>query len=150
MTSITDILHLAKERALQLKLAYQGTMTPQEAFEVLEHAPDAKLVDVRTRAELDWVGRIPGAVEIEWNMYPGNQPNPHFLNQLKQQVAPASTVMFICRSGARSHAAAIAASESGYPDCYNVLEGFEGEKDANGQRGKVSGWRHAGLPWMQS
>lgn len=113
-------------------------------------APGAKLVDVRTRAELDWVGRIPGAAEIEWNSYPGGVPNPHFLAQLKHQVDPESVVMFICRSGARSHAAAIAATEAGYSGCYNVLEGFEGDKDANGQRGRIGGWRHAGLPWQQS
>ena len=150
MPTLTDILHLAQERARHLKLPYEGALTPQEAFEITQLAPAAKLVDVRTRAELDWVGRIPSAAEIEWNTYPGNQSNPHFLNQLRQQVKPGSVVMFICRSGARSHAAAIAANASGYPDCYNVLEGFEGDKDAHGQRGKVSGWRFAGLPWAQS
>ena len=150
MGQLTDILRLAQERAQQLKLPYEGALTPGEAFEVLQLAPGARLVDVRTRAELDWVGRIPGAVEIEWNSYPGNVPNPHFLAQLKHQLDPESLVMFICRSGARSHAAAIAANGAGYPDCYNVLEGFEGDKDANGQRGKIGGWRCAGLPWLQS
>lgn len=150
MGQLTDILRLAQERAQQLKLSYEGALTPSEAFEVLQLAPGAKLVDVRTRAELDWVGRIPGAVEIEWNSYPGSVPNPHFLAQLKQQVDPESLVMFICRSGARSHAAALAASAAGHPDCYNVLEGFEGDKDANGQRGKIGGWRRASLPWVQS
>jgi len=57
--------------------------------------------------------------------------------------------MFICRSGHRSHRAAALATEAGYPDCYNVLEGFEGDRDARGQRGKVGGWRAAGLPWQQ-
>ncbi len=150
MGQLTDILRLAQERAQQLKLPYEGALTPSEAFEVLQLAPGSKLVDVRTRAELDWVGRIPGAVEIEWNSYPGSVPNPHFLAHLKQQVDHEALVMFICRSGARSHAAALAASADGYPDCYNVLEGFEGDKDANGQRGKIGGWRHAGLPWIQS
>lgn len=103
---------------------------------------------MRTRAEWDWVGRIPGAEEIEWMSYPGNQPNPHFLAQLKHQVDPESLVMFICRSGARSHNAACLASEAGYAECYNVLEGFEGDKDADGHRGITGGWRHAGLPWQ--
>lgn len=150
MGQLTDILRLAQERAQHLQLSYEGALTPSEAFDILQLAPGARLVDVRTRAELDWVGRIPGTVEIEWNSYPGSVPNPHFLAQLKQQVDPESLVMFICRSGARSHAAALAASAAGYPDCYNVLEGFEGDKDANGQRGKIGGWRHAGLPWVQS
>ncbi|MFT4171528.1 MAG: rhodanese-like domain-containing protein [Rhodocyclaceae bacterium] len=150
MGTLADILTLARERARQLKLPYEGALTPQEAADVLKEAPGARVVDVRTRAELDWVGRIPGAVEIEWNTYPGNQPNPNFLAQLRQQVDSEALVMFICRSGARSHAAAIAANASGYPQCYNVLEGFEGDKDAAGHRGKIGGWRHAGLPWAQS
>ena len=80
--------------------------------------------------------------------YPSNQPNTHFLVQLKHQVDPEALVMFICRSGARSHNAACLASEAGYAECYNVLEGFEGDKDAEGHRGTTGGWRHAGLPWQ--
>lgn len=147
MGKLTEVLGLAQSRAAEMKLSYEGALTPMEAWEVLQHAPGARIVDVRTRAELDWVGRIPGAVEIEWLVYPGNQPNPNFVAQLKHQVDPESLVMFICRSGARSHAAAIAATEAGFRDAYNVLEGFEGDKDANGQRGKTGGWRLAGLPW---
>ena len=55
--------------------------------------------------------------------------------------------MFICRSGMRSHHAACLASQAGYNGSDNVLEGFEGDKDASGQRGKAGGWRQAGLPW---
>ena len=150
MATLSEILRLAHERAEQLALPYAGALTPAEAALVWQLAPAARMVDVRTRAELDWVGRVPGAVEIEWNTYPGNQPNPNFLAQLKHQVDPEALVMFICRSGARSHAAAIAASGVAYSECYNVLEGFEGDKDAHGQRGKIGGWRHAGLPWLQS
>lgn len=147
MEKLTDLLNLAQSRALALKLPYAGALTPQEAYELWQLAPDAKLVDVRTQAEWDWVGRIPGAVEIEWMSYPSNQPNANFLAQLKQHVAPEAPAMFICRSGARSHNAALLAKEAGYRQCFNVLEGFEGDKDAAGQRGKVGGWRHAGLPW---
>ena len=150
MTSINDILATARERAKDLGLAYSGALTPREAHELQRHAPGARLVDIRTRAELDWVGRIPGAVEVEWSTYPGNQPNPNFSQQLKQQVDSESLVMFICRSGGRSHAAAVAATRVGYTEVYNVLEGFEGDKDAQGHRGTVGGWRHAGLPWSQT
>jgi rhodanese-related sulfurtransferase len=82
-------------------------------------------------------------------IYPGNQPNPHFLAQLKQAVDPESLLLFMCRSGVRSDAAAKAATAAGLNSCYNVLEGFEGDRDANGHRGKVGGWRFAGLPWKQ-
>ena len=146
MGKLTDLLNLAQDRAQKLGLPYAGALTPKEANEVWQLAPGAKLVDVRTRAEWDWVGRIPGAEEIEWMNYPSNQANTNFLAQLKQRVDPEALVMFICRSGVRSHQAACLASEAGY-NAYNVLEGFEGDKDANGQRGKIGGWRHAGLPW---
>ena len=149
MGKLTEILRLSQARAKALELPYEGALTPQEAHKLLELAPGAKLVDVRTRAEWDWVGRVPGAVEIEWNQYPGGVRNPHFLAELKRQVDPESLVLFLCRSGARSDAAARLATESGYNDCYNILEGFEGDKDANGQRNKVNGWRQAGLPWHQ-
>ena len=148
MGILTDLLNLAQTRARELGLPYAGALTPKEAYEIWRAGPGAKLVDVRTRAEWDWVGRIPGAEEIEWMSYPTNQPNSHFLAQLKQQVDPEALVMFICRSGARSHNAASLASQAGYTEAYNVLEGFEGDKDANGHRGKIGGWRFAGLPWL--
>lgn len=150
MASISEILATAQDRARRLNLPYSGALTPQEAHELLHHAPGARLIDVRTRAELDWVGRIPGAVEVEWLTYPGSQPNPNFDQQLRQQVDPEAMVMFICRSGARSHAAAVASTRLGYTESYNVLEGFEGDKDSAGHRNSVGGWRHAGLPWIQS
>ena len=147
MGKLTEILNLAHERGVALERPYQGELTPREACDLLHLAPGAKIVDVRTRAEWDWVGRIPGAIEIEWQSYPGGQPNHDFLAQLRRQVDPESLVMFICRSGVRSSKAAALASHAGYTECYDVLEGFEGDKDANGQRGNIGGWRRAGLPW---
>jgi rhodanese-related sulfurtransferase len=149
MGTLSDLLNLAQTRGRDLERPYQGELTPREAYEVLQKAPGARLVDVRTRAEWDWVGRLPGAVEIEWNQYPGGVRNPNFITELKRQVDPESLVMFICRSGVRSIGAAAAATEAGYSQCYNVLEGFEGDKDAHGHRNTVGGWRHAGLPWHQ-
>jgi rhodanese-related sulfurtransferase len=148
--AITDILKRAAERAKQLGLPYGGALTPAEANEVWRNAPGAKLVDVRTRAEWDYVGRIPGAVEIELLTYPANRPNPAFLAELESKVDKASPVLFLCRSGGRSHNAAMLASQAGYGAAYNVLEGFEGDKDAQGHRNTTGGWRAAGLPWTQS
>lgn len=150
MGRITQILQTAQNRAKDMNLSYEGALLPDEAYEILQAAPGAKLVDVRTRAELDWVGRIPDAVEIEWATYPGMKPNPHFTAQLEQQVQKEALVLFICRSGARSHHAAIAATQAGYTDCYNVLEGFEGDKNADGRRNTLNGWRICELPWEQS
>ena len=147
--SESEAINNARARAKQGGLPYDGALTPREAHQVLQENPEAKLVDVRTRAELEWVGRIPGAVEIELLTYPGSRPNPDFIKQLEQQVDKNAPVMFICRSGARSHNAAMLAQQAGYAECYNVLEGFEGDKDAAGHRSTKGGWRFAGLPWIQ-
>jgi rhodanese-related sulfurtransferase len=150
MSNISEILAAAQARARERNLPYQGALRPAEAYELLQKAPGARIVDVRTRAELDYVGRIPSSVEIEWQHYPGGQPNGSFVAELRQQVDPEALVMFICRSGARSHAAASQATAAGYTQCYNVIEGFEGDRDAHGHRNNVGGWRFAGLPWYQS
>jgi rhodanese-related sulfurtransferase len=149
MGKLTEILSLAQTRGKALERPYLGELTPQEASDLWRLAPGAKIVDVRTRAEWDWVGRVPGAVEIEWNQYPGSTRNPNFVAELKRQVDPEALVMFLCRSGVRSIGAAAAATEAGYNACYNILEGFEGDKDANGHRNNIGGWRKAGLPWIQ-
>ena len=150
VTTISEMLNKAAERAKEMNLPYGGALLPGEAYELMQKAPGAKLVDVRTRAEWDYVGRIPGSVQIEWQTYPGSQPNPNFLNELQAQADKHSVVMFLCRSGARSHAAAAVAAHAGYSRSYNVLQGFEGDKDANGHRNSTGGWRVAGLPWAQS
>ena len=95
------------------------------------------------------MGRVPGAVSIEWNTWPGGQPNPDFLQQLEAQVGKDAPVMFLCRSGGRSHSAATVAAQAGYAEAYNILQGFEGDKDAAGHRNTLGGWRLAGLPWVQ-
>ena len=144
---LSKLLEIARQRALDLGAPYAGALTPREAYEVWQQAPKARLIDVRTDAERDWVGKIPGAIAIEWTRYPGQPPRADFLEQLEAQVAKDSLVMFLCRSSGRSHQAAILASASGYAESFNILEGFEGEIDANGQRGTLAGWRKAGLPW---
>jgi rhodanese-related sulfurtransferase len=150
MGSITEILNRAKLRANEMDLPYEGALLPTEALTFLQENSGARLVDVRSKAEWSWVGRIPGAVEIEWLVFPSMQANPDFLEHLALKVPKESPVMFICRSGVRSNQAAIAALESGYVNCFNVLEGFEGDKDSNGHRGVQGGWKAAGLPWVQS
>ena len=146
-SEIAEIKRRAAERGQQLKLPYAGALTPMEAFALMQAG--AKLVDVRTRPELLYVGRVPGSVLVEWQTYPGNARNPGFLDQLAEAVEPAHTLMFLCRSGVRSHAAAATAAQAGFRDSYNVLEGFEGDKDAAQHRNTVGGWRKAGLPWVQ-
>ena len=150
MDDTSELLNKAHQRAREMRLPYAGALLPAEAYELMQKAPGAKLIDVRTRAEWDFVGRIPGSVPIEWQTYPSSQPNPAFLDELSAQTEKDAIVMFLCRSGARSHAAAAAASQIGYARSYNILQGFEGDKDAQGHRASVGGWQFAGLPWVQS
>jgi rhodanese-related sulfurtransferase len=150
METTTAILEKAQQRIKEMGLPYKGALLPMEAYRVLQESAEAQLVDVRSRAELDWVGRIPGATEIELRSYPGMQPNPNFLDQLTGQVDKTHPVLFLCRSGVRSNQAAVMASQADFTDCYNILEGFEGDKDESGHRGSASGWKAAGLPWVQS
>jgi len=145
---VQPILEAAQKRARELGLPYAGALFPAEAYQLMREG--ARLVDIRTQAELYWVGRIPGAVMVEWNSYPGGALNLDFINQLSDFVDPQETTMFICRSGGRSHHAAIAATQAGFHHSYNVLEGFEGDKDPQGHRNTTGGWRVAGLPWLQS
>jgi len=147
MPTISFILKHAQQRGKLAGLPYAGALTPVEANLIWHQAPGARLVDVRSHAEWDLVGEIPGSVQLEWQAYPGWVPNPYFLQQLKQQVDMEALVMFICRSGGRSHQAALVAHNSGYTEVYNVLEGFEGCKSADGKRGQGSGWKTADLPW---
>jgi rhodanese-related sulfurtransferase len=143
-----DIKKAAQERARKLGLTYAGALLPAEAHALMQAG--AKLVDVRTKPELQYVGKVPGSLALEWQTYPGNKPNPEFLAELSAVTKKEDALMFLCRSGARSHSAAEAATRAGWKECYNVLEGFEGDKDAAQHRSTVGGWRKAGLPWVQS
>jgi rhodanese-related sulfurtransferase len=145
------LLSRGHERASKMNLPYAGALLPREAHALLQADPQARIVDVRTRAEWDWVGRIPGSVMIEWSAWPTGERNPEFISELQARVPQSEApILFICRSGARSNGAAAAAAAAGYSSAYNVLEGFEGDKDAQGHRNTVGGWRAAGLPWEQS
>src|SRR5258706_7989750 len=142
-----EIKQKARERGQKMKLPYAGALLPAEAHALMQRG--AKLVDVRTEAELQYVGVVPGSQTIEWNSYPEGARNPDFLKQLAGTVKKEEPVMFICRSGARSHQAAVAATQAGWKEAYNVIEGFEGDKDAEGHRNSVGGWKFARLPWTQ-
>jgi rhodanese-related sulfurtransferase len=148
MSDIDEIKRAAAERAKKMGLSYAGALLPKEAHALMQAG--AKLVDVRTKPELAYVGRVPGSAAVEWQTYPGSRENPEFLGELAATVAKDQPVMFLCRSGARSHAAAEAAMRAGWRETYNILEGFEGDKDAEQHRNTVGGWRKAGLPWTQT
>ncbi len=115
------------------------------------------LIDVRTDAEWAYVGS-PSLVSVErpllrisWQEFPGMEVNRHFVEQISASGAQKDqTLLFICRSGARSKSAAISCAAAGFTRCHNVAEGFEGDRNADGHRGEVSGWKKRGLPWVQN
>ncbi len=150
MGRLTELLNLAERRGQSAGIGYRGLAYPLEVAEMLALAPGARLVDVRSRAELELVGSIPGALHVEWLSYPGWAANPFFLTQLDQQVDREALLLFICRSGHRSHYAAAAAQQAGFSQCFNVLEGFEGDIDKTTGRRSLGSWKLAGLPWVQS
>ncbi len=148
MQAMSDVLNLAKQRAVAKNHPYAGELTPQEAFVLLQQDKAATiLVDVRSQAELDLVGRVPDALHIEWAFYPGMVVNTEFAKQLQAQLNPDKTIIFMCRTGGRSHNAAVMAQQLGYGNAYNMVEGFEGEANAATQRTLINGWKHANLPW---
>lgn len=153
MSKQSELMAIAQKRAAEKNLPYAGALTPQEAFEVLQASSKALLVDVRTKAELELVGRIPGALNVEWAFYPGMVANENFAAQLTAEldhlgVGKDSVLIFLCRTGGRSNNAATVAAALGYSQAYNTLEGFEGEANADKQRTTINGWKHAGLPWV--
>jgi sulfur dioxygenase len=127
---------------------YAGDVSAQQAFDWMQ-AGSAVLVDVRTDAEREWVGFVPGAVPLAWKQWPGMAENPDFDAGLKSLVPPGKKLVLLCRSGVRSVAAARRATELGL-EAYNILEGFEGDADQQAQRGHKGGWRFRGLPWRQT
>ena len=152
MSNTSEVLALAKKRAAEKNLPYAGAVIPKEAFEILQANPKALLIDVRSKAELELVGRIPGAVNVEWAFYPGMVANENFAEQLvaeldSRNAGKDSILLFLCRTGGRSNNAATVAASLGYTQVYNTLEGFEGEANADKQRTTINGWKHAGLPW---
>jgi len=142
-----ELLDLARVRRTELGLSYAGAVTPPEAWQLFQQQA-ATLIDVRTAPEFKFVGHVPGSSNVEWHGR-DEGPRTRFLQSLREAAAPDAVVLLICRSGVRSHAAAAVAAAAGFGHVYNVLEGFEGQIDASRQRGKINGWRRAGLPWVQ-
>ena len=142
------ILDRAALRAKDQGAPYAGLVTPIEAY-ALMLAGVATLIDVRTRFEHEYVGRVPDTPLIEWKPLGAAAPNPQFVAQVEALEGQRDNLLFLCRSGVRSHAAATALAAAGHEHAYNIVEGFEGDLDEHGHRG-AAGWRHAGLPWVQS
>lgn len=142
------ILARAASRGQTASLTYAGEVTPQEAY-LLFSAHGAKIIDVRSRFENQYIGRIPGTPLVPWKHWPSGETNADFLTELQARCETSDIILFLCRSGIRSHATAEVAAAAGFKLAFNILEGFEGDLDQHRQRGNIGGWRKAGLPWIQ-
>lgn len=137
-------------------MSYAGDVDPTEAWKMLSQSEQATLVDVRTEAEWGFVG-VPDLSAVgkqplflQWQVFPTMTPNPNFTATLAEALPDKDApLLFLCRSGGRSRAAAVAMTAAGYRHCYNVADGFEGSADAAGHRGQMAGWKASGLPWVQ-
>ncbi len=138
---------------------YAGDLSPQDAWKLLQSDPQAQIIDCRTAPEWNYVG-LPDVSSlgrdvhcIEWQSFPSMAHNAEFVDQVEAvlESAPKDTpLLFLCRSGARSRSAAIAATAAGYTRAYNIATGFEGDLDPTRHRGIKNGWKASGLPWKQS
>lgn len=135
---------------------YAGDLDPEEAWELLKTTPDSRLIDVRTQAEWQFVG-LPDLSSLEkqpllisWQVFPTMARNEAFAQQLAGQgLTLETTLVFLCRSGVRSKAAAELMTSLGYENCWNVSTGFEGPLDDLHHRGSRAGWKAQKLPWQQ-
>ena len=134
------------------------TLSPKEAYKLLQEHPNAVLIDVRSHMEYLFVGHPAGAIHIPWIDEPDWTVNPDFTTEIRKLLlggavcsegAECAPVILICRSGKRSHEAGKVLLDAGLTAVFHIDEGFEGERDEHHHRGTLGGWRFRGLPWEQ-
>ena len=150
--TLPDALEQAQAEAAEKNLPYAGGVTPPVAWQLSQRG-EALLVDVRSGEERKFVGHVPGSLHVPWATGTALTRNPRFVRELEAKLAKDggknAVVLLLCRSGKRSALAAEAAAVAGFTHVFNVLEGFEGEIDAQQHRGSADGWRFHQLPWIQ-
>jgi rhodanese-related sulfurtransferase len=139
-------LHKIRAEAAQAGLRYAGDVSPDLAW-TLAATGAAVLIDVRSPEEVRFVGHVPGGTNVPWATGIELSRNPRFLRALEAAAPRDAVILLLCRSGQRSVSAAVAATAAGFTQVFNVLEGFEGDPDASGRRGRLSGWQARDLPW---
>lgn len=145
---LPEVLLKAVQESVDSGFAYAGSVVPEDAWKLFISG-QAHLIDVRTVEERKFVGHVPNTFHIAWQTGPALIKNPWFLRELENKLPKDSVILFLCRSGKRSAAAAATATKAGFTRVFNVREGFEGDLDEHQQPGAVSGWRQRGLPWVQ-
>lgn len=161
MSAKPSLLRVTIMSPNQTPTNYAGDITVAEAWEILKREPRCQLIDCRTLAEWNFVG-LPDlstlgreTQRIEWQHFPSMEANPRFVDDATKAVLAAGAtkdvpVLLLCRSGARSRAAAIALTGVGFAQAFNIAGGFEGDLNTERHRGNTNGWKAAGLPWRQT
>lgn len=133
------------------------TISPQDAWSLVQQHPEALLIDVRSAMEYLFVGHPTGAINIAWIDEPTWKVNPDFAVEVRKLIlggvshekGDSVPILLICRSGKRSLEAGEVLIKDGLTEVYNIEDGFEGELDGKHHRSSVGGWRYEGLPWEQ-
>jgi len=142
-------LELARQQAQTQQLPFAGTVTPIAAWRLVQDGL-ATLVDVRTAEERKFVGLVPESLHVAWMTGLSLNRNPRFVKEFENKLKDKNNVaLLLCRSGKRSAAAAEALTNAGFTNIFNIDGGFEGEINAENQRGSLGGWRFHSLPWTQ-
>ena len=147
--SVSALLDSVREQAARDGISFAGTVSPQDAW-LLFSTGAARIVDVRTEEERQFVGYVPGTLHVPWMVGTTLKHNPQFSLQLAEQVAKDEIILLLCRSGRRSAQAAEVAAKAGFRRVFNIRQGFEGDLDSEGRRGFSNGWRYQNLPWQQN
>ena len=147
-TTLPPTLETAREQGRAAGLPYAGSVSPAQAWELFSRG-EAQLVDVRSAEERKFVGHVPGSSHVAWATGTSLTRNPRFLRELESKFGKDVPLLLLCRSGRRSAVAAETATKAGFGHVFNVLEGFEGDRNADQQRGRTDGWRFQELPWLQ-
>lgn len=143
-----NINHLIGIKSEKGQLPYAGIIKPKEAWHLFSNGL-AVLVDVRTKEELQFVGRVPGSIHVAWATGTSMTHNPRFVRELEAKLNKQQLILLLCRSGKRSALAAQAATKAGFNHVFNIEFGFEGELDSSQHRRNLGGWCHENLPWIQ-
>ena len=129
------------------------------AYAILQESADAVLIDVRTKMEYEYVGHPKDSIHIALKEPPEWKVFSNFVHDVSSKLKKkffgvddlsSIQIFLICRSGKRSNEAALLLEADGYKYIFNVFDGFEGDKNINGHRNLINGWRFSNLPWEQS
>lgn len=141
------VLRRAIQEAKRAGLGHAGNVSPEEAWKLFVGG-HAHLIDVRTLEEREFTGYVPNTLHITWPVGPVLRESAGFIYSLKKILPANAVIIFICRSGRRSAAAAAAATQAEFSHVFNVREGTDGDRNDSQHQRQLSGWRQRGLPWL--